>query len=133
MLCIRWDCKGVLYYEPLQPNGTVTGDRGYSVQLIRLSDAIEEKQPFTRGGRRSIKLHRNNGRSRFHTSVKDTLLPLSWEILKHSDHASENFAFHYHLFRPSLVMHITDEERQKWIDEFITSAIFLWHEFHLPS
>ncbi|UYV73889.1 hypothetical protein LAZ67_11001294 [Cordylochernes scorpioides] len=38
MLCIWWDQLGVIYYELLQPNETITGER-YQQQLMRLSRA----------------------------------------------------------------------------------------------
>ncbi|KAL6255666.1 hypothetical protein P5V15_012913 [Pogonomyrmex californicus] len=47
LLCIWWDWKGVLYYELLQPCETITADR-YQQQLTNLSDALEEKRPFTK-------------------------------------------------------------------------------------
>lgn len=44
MLCIWWNHLGVIYYELLKPNETVTGDR-YRTQLMRLSRALKEKRP----------------------------------------------------------------------------------------
>ena len=44
MLCIWWDQLGVVYYELLKPNETITGDR-YRLQLMRLSRALKEKRP----------------------------------------------------------------------------------------
>ena len=39
MLCIWWDQVGVIYYELLKPNETITGER-YRTQLMRLSRAV---------------------------------------------------------------------------------------------
>ena len=39
MLCIWWDQVGVIYYELLEPNETITGER-YRTQLMRLSRAL---------------------------------------------------------------------------------------------
>ena len=44
MLCIWWDQKGVLYYELLEPGGTINGEC-YRTQLIRLKRAIVGKRP----------------------------------------------------------------------------------------
>ena len=44
MLCIRWDQKGVLYYELLKPDDIINGER-YRTQLISLKRAIAEKRP----------------------------------------------------------------------------------------
>ncbi|UYV67343.1 THOP1 [Cordylochernes scorpioides] len=45
MLCIWWDQLGVIYYELLQPNETITGER-YQQQLMRLSRALKIKRPL---------------------------------------------------------------------------------------
>lgn len=44
MLCIWWDQLGVIYYELLQPNKTITGEV-YRRQLMRLKRALTEKRP----------------------------------------------------------------------------------------
>ena len=44
MLCIWWDQQGVVYYELLKPNETITGER-YRLQFMRLSRALKEKRP----------------------------------------------------------------------------------------
>jgi len=43
MLCIRWDQKGLVYYELLKSGDSITGDQ-YRLQLIRLSRALREKR-----------------------------------------------------------------------------------------
>ena len=42
MLCIWWDQLGVVYYELLKPNETITAL--YRTQLMRLSRALKEKR-----------------------------------------------------------------------------------------
>jgi predicted transcriptional regulator len=44
MFCIWWDQQGVVYYELLKPNETITGER-YRLQLMRLSRALKDKRP----------------------------------------------------------------------------------------
>ena len=44
LLCIWWDIKGVVHYELLPQNQTVTGDL-YCSQLVRLKEAVEQKRP----------------------------------------------------------------------------------------
>jgi len=39
-----WDQKGLVYYELLKPDDSITGDQ-YRLQLIRLSRALREKRP----------------------------------------------------------------------------------------
>ncbi|VDO54498.1 unnamed protein product [Haemonchus placei] len=45
MLCIWWDQKGIVYYELLNPNETVTADR-YERQLDKLTNALTQKRPL---------------------------------------------------------------------------------------
>ena len=45
LLCIRWDQQGVIYYELLETNETIAGDR-YRLQLMRLSRSLKEKRPL---------------------------------------------------------------------------------------
>ncbi|VDO77879.1 unnamed protein product [Haemonchus placei] len=45
MLCIRWDQKGIVYYELLIPDESVTADR-YERQLDKLSNALTQKRPL---------------------------------------------------------------------------------------
>ena len=44
MLCIWWDLLEVIYYELLQPNETIPGER-YQQQLMQLSRALKVKRP----------------------------------------------------------------------------------------
>ena len=44
MLCIRWDWKGVLYYELLLENQTINSNK-YRSQLDQLKAALSEKHP----------------------------------------------------------------------------------------
>ena len=43
LLWIWWDQLGVVYYELLKPNETITG-AVYRIQLMRLSRALKEKR-----------------------------------------------------------------------------------------
>ena len=49
MLCIWWDQVGVIYYELLKPNETITGER-YWTKLMRLSRALHENGHNTSRG-----------------------------------------------------------------------------------
>jgi len=46
LLCTWWDWKHMLYYQLLQLGEAITADR-YQQELCNLSDALEEKRPFT--------------------------------------------------------------------------------------
>jgi len=43
MMCIWWDCKGIMYYELLPQNQRINSEK-YCSQLDRLKAAIDEKR-----------------------------------------------------------------------------------------
>ena len=59
MLCIWWDQVGVIYYELLKPNETITGKQ-YRTQLMRLSRALREKWPQYEQRHEKVILQHNN-------------------------------------------------------------------------
>jgi len=56
MLCIWWDQLGVVYYELLKPNETIT-EALYRIQLMRLSRALKEKRTHYSRHDKIILLH----------------------------------------------------------------------------
>ncbi|GBL73280.1 Mariner Mos1 transposase [Araneus ventricosus] len=72
LLCICWDHLGVVYYELLKPNGTITGYR-YQLQLIRLSRALREKGPLYEQEHDKVILQHDNARSHDSKQVKTFL------------------------------------------------------------
>ncbi|GBP44927.1 Mariner Mos1 transposase [Eumeta japonica] len=62
MLCIWWDEVGVVYYELLNPNETITGT-SYRTQLMRLSRALKEKRPQYYSRNDKVILLHDNARS----------------------------------------------------------------------
>lgn len=125
LLCVWWDQEGVLYYELLGPNETVTADR-YKQQLCRLSDELMQKRLSVANNRRKVILLHDNARPHVAKSVKQTLLQLEWEILPHPAYSPDLAPSDYHLFR-SMQHALTDthfssyNEVQKWVDEWIAS------------
>ena len=73
MLCIWWDQVGVVYYELLQPNETVTDDR-YQLQLMRLSRELKEKRPQYEQRHDKIILQHDNARPHAAQAVKKYIL-----------------------------------------------------------
>lgn len=125
LLCIWWDFKGVIYYELLKPGATITAER-YKLQLMRLSDEIEIKRPFTGNGPRPVILLHDNERPHTAKATKETLDSLGWEVLPHPAYSPDLAPSDFHLFR-SLQHHLTDsrfktfEEIEKCVVDYIDS------------
>lgn len=125
LLCIWWDQRGVVHYEFLQPGETVTAER-YCQQLIRVSDALDAKRPYTGKGRRSVLLLQDNARPHTAKTTVDTITDLGWEILSHPAYSPDFAPSDFHLFR-SLQHHLSDshftsvDEVHQSLADFINS------------
>jgi len=71
MLCIWWDQLGVVYYELLKPNETITGAL-CRTQLMKLSRALKKKRAHYYSRHDKIILH-DNARSYVAAPVKTFL------------------------------------------------------------
>jgi len=83
LLCIRWDQEGVLYYELLRPNETVTADR-YQQKLCRLSDELMQKRSFVANNRHKVILLHDNARSHVAKSMKPTFLNGKYSCIQYN-------------------------------------------------
>ena len=125
MLCIWWDQLGVVYYELLKPNETITGDR-YRLQLMRLSRALKEKRPQYEERHDKVILQHDNARPHVAKPVKTYLETLKWEVLPHPPYSPDIAPSDYHLFR-SMTHGLAEqhfhsyEDAKKWVDSWITS------------
>ena len=126
LLCIRWNWKGVLYYELLQPGEKITANC-YKQQLTNLSDVLEEKRPFTGQGSHKVTLLHDNARPHA-KATQNHIFTLGWKLLRHAAYRPDMAPFDYHLFR-SLQHHLADrhfeslEEIRQCIDDFISSKL----------
>jgi [histone H3]-lysine36 N-dimethyltransferase SETMAR len=124
MLCIWWDQKGVIYFELLKPNETISGDR-YRTQLMHLSRALKEKRPEYERRHDKVILQHDNARPHCARNVKSYLETLKWEVLPHPPYSPDIAPSDYHLFRS--MTHSLSEQRftsyedtKKWIDLWIS-------------
>lgn len=125
LLCIWWDQLGVVYYELLKPNETVTADV-YQRQLNKLNDVMLQKRPAIASNRRKVILLHDNARPHVARVVKDTLLQLEWEVLPHPAYSPDIAPSDYHLFRSMQhglagTRFRNAEEVRKWIDDWIAA------------
>lgn len=125
MLCIWWDQLGVVYYELLQPNHTITGDL-YRRQLMRLCRALKEKRPQYEQRHDKVILLHDNARPHVAAPVKTYLETLKWEVLPHPPYSPDIAPSDYHLFR-SMTHGLSEqqftsyENTKNWIDSWIAA------------
>lgn len=140
MLCIWWDQEGVLYYELLPSNQTITAER-YKQQLIDLSIAMKKIRPQYSARHDKVIFQHDNARPHVAKIVKDQLEELGWEILPHPPYSPDVAPSDYHLFR-SMASDLAKEqfnsetEVRNWIDRWIASKQrdFFWRGIHkLPE
>ena len=87
MLCIWWDQLGVVYYELLKSNETITGAL-YRIQLMRLSRLKEKRVHYYSRHDKIILLH-DNARPHVTALVKTYLETLKWEVLSHPSYSPD--------------------------------------------
>ncbi|GFX10795.1 histone-lysine N-methyltransferase SETMAR [Trichonephila clavipes] len=58
LLCVWWDCRGIIYHELLKPNVTITADR-YVQKLQRVQEKLLEKRSAFVNRKNVILLHDN--------------------------------------------------------------------------
>jgi len=93
MLCIWWDQLGIVYYELLQSNETIIGER-YQQQLMQLSRALKQKWPdYTKRYDKVIFQH-DNARLHVVKLVKETLA-LNW-VSYHTRRSPDIVSSDYH-------------------------------------
>lgn len=125
MLCIWWDQFGVIYYELLRPNETITGER-YQEQLMQLSSELKVKRPQYATRHDKVIFQHDNARPHVARVVKNTLDALKWDVLPHPPYSSDIAPSDYHLFRSmyhALVkQHFNSyEEVKNWVDSWIAA------------
>lgn len=125
MLCIWWDQLGVVYYELLKPDETITGAL-YRTQLMRLSRALKEKRAQYYSRNDKIILLHDNARPHVTVPVKNYLETLNWEVLPHPPYSPDIAPSDYHLFR-SMAHGLSEqhytflEDAKNWVDSWIAS------------
>ena len=73
---------GVIYYELLKPNETITGER-YRTKLMRLSRELREKPAQYEQRHERVILQHDNAQPHVVKPVETYLKTLKWEVLPH--------------------------------------------------
>ena len=97
MLCVWWDCQGVIHWELLNNGQTVTAEV-YIQQLTRVQEQLIKKRPALINFKRVTFLHDN---ARPHTAkiTQEFLDKLGWDVLSHPPYSPDIAPSDYHLFR----------------------------------
>ena len=91
MISVWWDIYGVVYWDMLPPNSTVTAEV-YCAQL----DNLKEKLISTRPQHDKIYFLHDNARPHIAKSTHQKLLNFSWEILPHPAYSPDLAPSDYH-------------------------------------
>lgn len=119
MLCVWWNQEGVVYYELLPRNQTITAEL-YCKQLRRLQAAIPPEK------RAEVIFQHDNARPHTANLTKMVIQELEWEVLTHPAYSPDLAPSDFHLFR-SLSNNLrgisfnNDVELQNWLHEFFAS------------
>ncbi|KFD62057.1 hypothetical protein M514_09402 [Trichuris suis] len=119
MLSVWWDCEGVIHFELLPKNQTITATI-YVEQLRRLASAVQQKRQKRQ---HAIMLQHDNARPHTAIITKTAIQELGLEVLPHSGYWPDLAPSDYHLFR-SLAVNLcgvsfnNDEDLQKWLSDF---------------
>ena len=98
MICVWWDQKGIIHYELLETNQTVTADL-YSQQLTRLNRALESKWPFNGKGKRKVILLHDNAKPHVAKTTQKKIENLGSEVLPHPAYSPDLAPTDFHFFR----------------------------------
>jgi histone-lysine N-methyltransferase SETMAR len=118
MLSVWWDFQGIIHWELLPRNTTVSAEL-YCEQLERLRQALLNKRP----GPRKVRLLHDNAKPHTAMLTRQTLEKFRWEVLPHPAYSPDLAPSDYHLFR-SLSNHLRGKhfdkpaELEKWIEDF---------------
>ena len=94
MLSVWWDVQGVVYWESLPPNTTITAEV-YCAQLQNLKLELETHRP----GHGKVYFLHDNARPHVAKSTRKKLLDFGWEVLPHPPYSPDLAPTDYHLFR----------------------------------
>lgn len=96
LLSVWWDCKGVIFYELMPTNKTITANV-YSLQIDKFMNALKEKRPEK--SQKGLIYHHDNARFHVAQIVKDKLAKYECQVLPHPPYSPDAAPSDYFLFR----------------------------------
>lgn len=136
LLCIWWDCKGLIHHE-LLPTGQGLNSDIYCQQLFRLKAAIEEKRPEL-VNRDSVLFHMDNARPYMSVLARRMIREFGWEVLPHPPSSPDMAPSDYYMFY-LMQSHLgcikihTREACEEWAVEFFTNRYDNFYNLGIES
>lgn len=97
LLCVWWDCCGIIHFELLKSGETVTAEL-YCQQLDRLRNQLFVKRPGL-VNRKGVILQHDNARPHAAKLTQEKIRQLDWEVLPHPPYSPDIAPSDFHLFR----------------------------------
>jgi histone-lysine N-methyltransferase SETMAR len=97
LLCVWWDCGGIIHYELLKPGETIKAEL-YCQQLDRLHNQLLVKRPGL-VNRKGVILQHDNARPHAAKLTQEKIRQLNWEVLPHPPYSPDIAPSDFHLFR----------------------------------
>lgn len=97
LLCVWWDCGGIIHFELLKPGVTVTAEL-YCQQLNRLNNQLLVKRPGL-VNRKGVILQHDNARPHAARLTQEKIRQLNWEVLPHPSYSPDIAPSDFYLFR----------------------------------
>jgi len=116
LLCVWWDREGVVYFELLDMNQTITAEV-YCQQLDKLKSALAIKRPALTN-RKGVILQQDNARPHTAKDTRKKLKEFGWEILPHPPYSPDIAPSDYYLFRS--LQHFTKGKNYETKEEIQT-------------
>jgi len=134
MLCIWWDCKGIVYYELLPQNQTINSEKYYSPGPFKGSNL---RKAYPELSNHDVAFHRDNARPHLSLTTRQKLLQFGWDVLPHPPYSPDIAPSDFHLFRSlqnSLIgKNFTSlEDCKKHLEEFFAyKTRKFWENFQI--
>ena len=98
LLCVWWGVNGVVHWELLPINKTITAEV-YSEQLQKVHDRMR-RSPFTTISRKRVILQHDGARPHTGKVTLNKIQELGWEVLPHPPYSPDLAPSDYYLFLP---------------------------------
>ncbi|KAG5666128.1 hypothetical protein PVAND_017697 [Polypedilum vanderplanki] len=97
LLSLWWDIRGVIFFELLKPNETITAEK-YCAQISKVHEALKTKRPALLN-RNKIVYHHDNARPHTARITKEKLNEYQWTLIEHPAYSPDAAPCDYYLFR----------------------------------